>query len=114
MRDQRAALDTLTREELGIDPAELGGNPWTAAGFSFALFAAGAALPVLPFVFATGNMAILASAGVGAASLAAIGLVTSIFSGRSALYSMVRQLLFGLAAAGVTYGTGHVIGVAIS
>jgi VIT1/CCC1 family predicted Fe2+/Mn2+ transporter len=114
MRDKRAALDTLTREELGIDPAELGGNPWTAAGFSFALFAAGAALPVLPFVFATGNMAILASAGVGAASLAAIGLVTSIFSGRSALYSMVRQLLFGLAAAGVTYGTGHVIGVAIS
>jgi VIT1/CCC1 family predicted Fe2+/Mn2+ transporter len=114
MRDKNAALDTLTREELGIDPAELGGNPWTAAGFSFALFAGGAALPVLPFIFLQGNAAILASAGIGAASLVAIGLVTSIFSGRSALYSAVRQLIFGMVAAGVTYGTGHFIGVAIS
>jgi vacuolar iron transporter family protein len=114
MRDKDAALDTLTREELGIDPAELGGNPWSAAGFSLVLFACGAALPVLPFIFMKGNAAILASAGVGAASLAAIGLVTSLFSGRSALYSTVRQLIFGMAAAGVTYGTGHFIGVAIS
>jgi VIT1/CCC1 family predicted Fe2+/Mn2+ transporter len=114
MRDKRSALDTLTREELGIDPAELGGNPWSAAAFSFVLFASGAALPVLPFVFAQGNTALVASAIVGALSLAAIGLVTSIFSGRSATYSMVRQILFGMAAAGVTYGTGHLIGVAIS
>ena len=52
MRDKRAALDTLAREELGIDPAELGGNPWSAAAFSFALFALGAFFPVFPFFFA--------------------------------------------------------------
>jgi VIT1/CCC1 family predicted Fe2+/Mn2+ transporter len=54
MQDQRAALDTLTREELGIDPAEMGGNPWSAAGFSFALFSVGAIFPVVPYLFATG------------------------------------------------------------
>ena len=54
MQDKRAALDTLTREELGIDPAEMGGNPWSAAGFSFALFSVGAIFSVVPYLFATG------------------------------------------------------------
>ncbi len=53
MQDKQAALDTLAREELGIDPTQLGGNPWTAAGASFALFVVGAVFPVIPFIFGT-------------------------------------------------------------
>ncbi|MEX3946086.1 VIT1/CCC1 transporter family protein, partial [Paraburkholderia sp. BR10937] len=59
MRDKDKALDALTREELGLDPAELGGNPWTAAGFSFLLFAVGAIFPAMPFLGTTGTPAIV-------------------------------------------------------
>ena len=55
MADQRTALDTLAREELGIDPAELGGSAWVAASTSFALFAAGAIVPVVPYLFLSGT-----------------------------------------------------------
>jgi VIT1/CCC1 family predicted Fe2+/Mn2+ transporter len=113
MRDKRAALDTLTREELGIDPKELGGNPWTAAIFSFFLFALGAAFPVLPFFFVAGTAGVMWSLGVSALALAAIGVATSLFSGRTPLYSAVRQVLIGAAAAAVTYGTGALIGVSL-
>ena len=111
MRDKTKALDTLAREELGIDPAEMGGNPWSAAGFSFALFAAGAAFPVIPFFFTT---AIGWSIAMSVLALAAIGLGTSLFSGRGPLYSALRQVLIGAAAAAITYATGAVIGVSLS
>ena len=114
MRDKKAALDTLVREELGIDPAELGGNPWSAAGFSFMLFAAGALFPVLPFFFTAGLPGMLWSGGLSAAALAAIGLATSLFSGRGPVFSVLRQVLIGAAAAGVTYGTGALIGVSLA
>ncbi|MCI3951165.1 MAG: protein of unknown function transrane [Burkholderiales bacterium] len=114
MRDPRVALDTLAREELGIDPAEMGGNPWSAAGFSFVLFAAGAIFPVLPFFFASGATGIAWSMVSSAAALVVIGLATSLFSGRSALYSTVRQLVIGAAAAGITYAAGAAIGVSLS
>lgn len=114
MRDQEAALATLAREELGIDPSELGGNPWSAAGFSFAAFAVGALFPVVPFLFAGGTVAIAASVGVSAAALAVIGVATSIFSGRGVLFSAVRQVVIGCAAAAVTYFAGVLVGVSIS
>ncbi len=114
MRDKRVALDTLTREELGIDPKELGGNPWSAAGFSFVLFALGAAFPVVPFFLASGNAGIAWSLGVSAVALAIIGVATSLFSGRTPLYSAVRQVLIGSAAAGITYGAGALIGVSLA
>lgn len=114
MRDKRVALDTLAREELGIDTAELGGNPWSAAGFSFVLFSVGAMFPVLPFFFATGATGIAWSLVSSAAALAAIGLGTSLFSGRSALYSALRQVVIGAAAAGITYAAGAAIGVSLS
>jgi len=114
MRDQDKALDTLAREELGIDPREMGGNPWSAAAFSFALFAAGAAFPVAPFFFAAGNVGVAWSLAVSGAALAAIGVATSLFSGRTPLYSAVRQVLIGAAAAAITYGTGALIGVSLS
>jgi VIT1/CCC1 family predicted Fe2+/Mn2+ transporter len=113
MRDKRVALDTLVREELGIDPAEMGGNPWSAAAFSFGLFAIGAVFPVLPFFFVAGATGIACSLAASAAALAVIGVATSLFSGRSASYSAVRQVLIGAAAAGITYAVGAAIGVSL-
>jgi VIT1/CCC1 family predicted Fe2+/Mn2+ transporter len=114
MRDKRGALETLAREELGIDPAEMGGNPWSAAGFSFVLFAVGALFPVLPFFFVAGSAGVGWSLAASAAALAVIGLATSLFSGRGAGYSALRQVLIGAAAAGITYATGALIGVSLA
>ncbi len=113
MRDRAAALETLGREELGIDPEEMGGNPWTAAGFSFVLFSVGALFPVLPFFFAGGATGVAWSIGLSAVALGAIGLGTSLFSGRGPVYSMLRQVLIGTAAAAITYGAGALVGVSV-
>jgi VIT1/CCC1 family predicted Fe2+/Mn2+ transporter len=114
MRDKDAALDTLAREELGIDPAELGGNPWSAAAFSFGLFAMGALFPVFPFLFAGGVTGMAWSLALSVAALGAIGLATSLFSGRGPVYSATRQVMIGALAAGITYATGALIGVSLS
>jgi VIT1/CCC1 family predicted Fe2+/Mn2+ transporter len=114
MRDKTSALDTLAREELGIDPAELGGNPWSAAGTSFALFAFGALFPILPFVWLQGAAATAISVAASAAALATIGTLTSLFNGRSAQFSAARQVVFGCLAAAVTYGAGSLLGVSLS
>jgi vacuolar iron transporter family protein len=114
MTDQTKALETLAREELGIDPADLGGSPWEAAGMSFVLFAVGAILPVAPFTVLTGTDAVAASLGVSAAALFVIGAAITLFTGRNALYAGSRQLLFGLAAAVLTYGIGRVLGVTLA
>jgi vacuolar iron transporter family protein len=114
MQDKEGALDTLAREELGIDPTELGGNPWTAAGTSFALFAAGAVFPILPYAWSGGMSALVMSAGLCALVLAAIGLLTSLFNGRSPSYSALRQVAFGCTAAAVTFGVGRLLGVSLS
>lgn len=110
MQDKQGALDTLVREELGIDPAELGGNPSSAAVTSFALFSAGAIFPAAPFFWAKGHWAIGASVIASGAVLCAVGMLTSLFNGRSAWYSAVRQLVFGCLAAAVTYGIGAALG----
>jgi VIT1/CCC1 family predicted Fe2+/Mn2+ transporter len=114
LNDKDAALDTLVREELGIDPAELGGNPWSAAGFSFVLFAAGAIFPILPFFFVAGLPGMLWSAALSTLALSAIGVATSLFSGRGPVFSALRQIIIGAVAAGVTYGTGALIGVSLN
>lgn len=114
MRDKEAALNTLAREELGIDPSDPGGNPWSAAGFSFALFAVGALVPVLPFLFLNGTPAIGGSIGASAVALAVIGLVTSLFNGRAPWFSAARQVVIGCAAAAVTYFTGTLLGVSLA
>ncbi|PXW22589.1 VIT1/CCC1 transporter family protein [Paraburkholderia caballeronis] len=114
MRDKDHALDTLTREELGIDPKELGGNPWTAAAVSFFLFALGAAFPIVAFLWAGGYAAIAQSVVLSAIGLAAVGVFTSLFNGRSALFSAFRQIVIGLVAAGFTAGAGRLLGVSIS
>lgn len=114
LADKDAALDTLVREELGIDPAEMGGNPWSAAGFSFCLFSVGAIFPILPFFFTKGLPGMIWSAILSALALASIGVATSLFSGRGPVFSAVRQIIIGVIAAGVTYGTGALIGVSLS
>jgi vacuolar iron transporter family protein len=114
MKDKKGALDTLAREELGIDPAELGGNPWSAAGTSFVLFSAGAIFPVAPFFWMHGTWAIAASALASGAVLCAVGMLSSLFNGRSPWYSAARQLIFGCLAAAVTYGVGAALGTTLS
>jgi vacuolar iron transporter family protein len=114
MQDKKGALDTLVREELGIDPAELGGNPWSAAATSFALFSAGAIFPVFPFFWMKSHGAIGVSALASAAALCAVGMLTSLFTGRSPSFSAARQVLFGFLAAALTYAIGVVLGVSLS
>ncbi len=112
--NKETALDTLAREELGIDPKELGGSAWEAAGSSFLLFALGAIFPVAPFFFLDGLAAVAGSLLSAGVALAAVGAGTSLFTGRSALFSAARQLLIGYLAAGVTYGIGMLVGVSIN
>ena len=109
-----AALDTLAREELGIDPTELGGNAFSAAATSFALFSVGAIFPILPFIWLRDTAAIATSLAVSAAALGGIGLLTSLFNGRNPWYSAARQAVFGCGAAAVTYGIGSLLGVSLS
>lgn len=113
MADKDTALDTLVREELGIDPTRLGGSAWVAATTSFLLFAFGAIFPVIPFMVTSGATALIASVALSGLALFAIGVATSLFTGRGALFSGMRQLLVGLLAAAVTYGIGRLIGVSI-
>lgn len=110
LTDQEHALDTLAREELGIDPEELGGSAWEAAGMSFVLFAAGAVVPLIPFFFTNGLAGVLWSAGASAAGLFIMGAAITLMTGRSALWSGLRQVFIGLAAAAVTYGLGRLVG----
>src|SRR5262249_42825300 len=114
MQNKKGALDTLAREELGIDPAELGGNAWSAAGTSFTLFGIGAIFPVAPFLWLTDQIAVGASIGLSALALGVIGTLTSLFNGRSPAFSAGRQIAFGCLAAATTYGIGRLLGVSLS
>ncbi len=111
LSDTDTALDTLAREELGIDPKELGGSAWEAAMTSFLLFASGAIIPVIPYAFFTGASGIIVSAAASATGLFLIGASITIMTGRNALFSGLRQVAFGMAAAAVTFGVGYLIGV---
>lgn len=114
LADETTALDTLAREELGIDPAELGGSAWEAAVMSFVLFALGAIIPVFPYIFWAGTAGIVVSAAVSAVALFVIGAAITLLTGRSAWHSGMRQVLFGLAAAAITFGVGRLIGVNVT
>jgi VIT1/CCC1 family predicted Fe2+/Mn2+ transporter len=95
MNNKPAALDMLAREELGIDPQEMGGNPWTAAAVSFALFALGALMPLLPLMVLPARLAVVGCIAASGLALALIGFLTSLFNGRSPL---CRNLWRGRAA----------------
>jgi VIT1/CCC1 family predicted Fe2+/Mn2+ transporter len=107
------AVDTLAREELGIDPDELGGSAWVAAITSFFLFGVGAIVPVLPFIFAGGTPAVVASVVLSAAALFAVGAGITVITGSSVLRTGGRQVLLGMAAAAITFGLGALVGRAV-
>lgn len=113
MADKNNILDTLSREELGIDPGELGGSAWVAAFTSFILFALGAIFPILSFMFLKGTPAIFASMAISAFGLFLVGALITLMTGKKVLYSGVRQVLVGLAAAILTFGIGRLIGVSV-
>jgi len=108
------AVDTLAREELGIDPNELGGSAWVAAVTSFFLFALGAIVPLSPFFFATGLPAVVASIVVSALALMVVGAAITVVTGSSVIKTGGRQVLLGMLAAAVTFGLGALVGRAVS
>ena len=114
MADEQEALDAMVREELGLDPSTLGGSPYSAAVSSLVLFSLGAIVPLFPYFFVSGTTAVVAAIISAAVGLFVIGALISLLTGRSAVYSGTRQLVFGLLAAGLTFGLGHLIGGAIS
>jgi vacuolar iron transporter family protein len=104
------ALETHSREELGIDPRQLG-SPWKAAWLSFVMFAVGAFIPLVPWLVATGTAAIVASIVLGLAASVALGWALAAMTGRSVVRTAGRQVLITTLAASVTYAIGHVVGV---
>ena len=108
------ALETLVREELAIDPDELGGSAYVAAGTSFAMFAAGAIVPLIPFAFLGGTAAVAGASVLSAAALFGVGALITVVTGQPALRAGVRQLAIGVAAAGVTFTIGRLLGVALA
>lgn len=106
-RDPDQALLVHVQAELGVDPRQLP-SPYQAAGSSFAAFAVGAFLPLLPYLL--GASTVLASALVAGVALVVAGAVTSAFTNRSWWFAGLRQLAFGLVAAAVTYGVGSLFG----
>jgi VIT1/CCC1 family predicted Fe2+/Mn2+ transporter len=110
--DPEKALVTLAREELGLNPEDLG-SPWGAALFSFFSFAAGAAIPLAPFLVAAGVASLVAAIVASAVALFAVGATLSLFTGRSALWSGARMLAIGVAAGGLTYLVGSLLGVTL-
>ena len=113
MKKPASALDTMAREELGLDPGDLA-SPWVAAGSSFFAFAIGAVLPVIPFLFASGGTAIAIAAAIAALSLFAVGGAISIFTGRQPFAIGFRMIVIGAVTSGITFGIGKAIGVSVS
>jgi len=109
-----SALDTLAREELAIDRKELGGSAWEAAITSFGLFALGALVPTLPYVFFAGTAGIVASTAASALGLFAIGALTTLITGKNTLLYGLRHVGIGLLAAAITFGIGSLIGVNVA
>lgn len=110
--DPVKALDTLAREELGLNPDELG-SPGSAAISSFLSFALGALVPLAPFLFLRAQAALAASVGITAVALFAVGAAISLFTGRSALSGGLRMLAIGGGAGAITYAIGKLLGVGL-
>lgn len=112
MQDPEAALDTKVREELGLDPDELG-SPWGAAGSSFVAFGIGAIIPLAPYLLTSGATALIAAFVLALAALFVVGAGVSLVTGRSLIFSGLRQVAIGALAAGVTFLVGTLIGVQV-
>lgn len=106
------ALETLAREELGLDPDQLG-NPWTAAISSFLAFGFGALIPLLPNLFADDFLALIVTVALSGAAVFGIGALLGALTGKNLFWGGGRMLFVGAAAAGVTYGIGSLIGISL-
>jgi len=113
MADRDVALDTLAREELGLDPDQLG-SPWVAAVSSLFSFAIGAFVVVLPYLAGSGTAALGTAIGLALAAMFGVGATIGALNGRSAIRMGLRQMFVGALAAAVTYGVGHLIGANVS
>jgi VIT1/CCC1 family predicted Fe2+/Mn2+ transporter/rubrerythrin len=113
LKNPESAADTLVREELGLDPTDLG-SPMGAATSSFAMFSVGALIPILPFLAWTGSLAVALSAALAFAVLAGVGGLVGFLSGTSVWLSAGRMAGLGALAAGVTYAVGRAFGAAVS
>jgi VIT1/CCC1 family predicted Fe2+/Mn2+ transporter len=110
MLDPEVALEVHATEELGVRPGRTG-SPWQAASSSFVTFALGALIPLLPWFFTGGSLAVALSMVLGVVSVAAVGWTVAVFTGRSRLRSSLRQLAFATVAAAVAFGVGRAVGV---
>src|SRR5262249_13706209 len=113
MADPKVALDTIAREQLGLNPDELG-SPRAAAIASFCSFALGALIPILPFMLLRGPAAIGLAVALSAVGLFVVGALISLFTARNPLMSGARMLAIGLGAAAATFLIGRIIGVSVA
>ena len=111
--DPEVAVDTMAREELGLDTSQLG-SPWGASFSSFAAFLGGATVPILPYLFGAGELAFSLSALLSAGALLGVGALLAWVTTRSTAWGALRMLLAGGSAAAVTFGVGSLIGVSLS
>ena len=113
MADPEVALDLMAREELGLNPDDLG-SPSGAAVFSFIAFSLGAILPIVPYLITNGITALLAALAITGLALFAVGFATATLTERARLWGGLRMLLIGGCATGVTYVVGRLLGVSMS
>ena len=112
LKNPEQAADTLVREELGLDPDDLG-SPWNAAWSSFAMFSVGATVPLIPFLLTTGTPAVATSAALAFGVLGAVGGFVGFLSGTSVWRSAARMVGLAVLAAGITYAVGRLFGAAV-
>ncbi|HEY6098380.1 MAG TPA: VIT1/CCC1 transporter family protein, partial [Anaeromyxobacter sp.] len=113
LKNPESAADTLVREELGLDPKDLG-SPWGAALSSFAMFSVGAFVPILPFLATSGTRAVGIAAGLALVVLAGVGGLVGFLSGTNVFRSAARMAGLAALAAGVTYAVGRIFGATVS
>jgi vacuolar iron transporter family protein len=113
LKNPESATDTLVREELGLDPDDLG-SPMGAALSSFALFSVGALVPILPFLLTSGTPAVIAASALAGLVLAGVGGLVGFLSGTNVLLSAGRMVGLAGLAAGVTYAVGRLFGATVS
>lgn len=111
MKDPKVALETHAKEELGLDPDELG-SPWAAALSSFVTFSVGASVPLIPFIIGSGTIAMLLAIVASGTALFAVGGSMSLLTGRPLVLSGGRMLLIGGSLAAVTFGVGSLFHIA--
>ncbi len=112
MQEPERALDAFVREEIGLSEETMG-SPIGAALGSISAFSVGALIPLLPFLLLPSSVTMTVSIVLSVVTLAAVGLAVNQLTHRGAIFTMLRQAFLGLAAAGVTYGIGAILGASV-